>query len=187
MTNRKNWKICSRVGVQRIEQVWRFEINHQQLCLNLGNGKSVQSPCYHHLLLLRYLFRLLHPQKPLLTRGHRKTSSSYAILYLRESIDIASRDSSCCIMTNWLPYCKSLGEWNTSSIYILLIYSYSDLAIISNRDGKCIASIQIADTKLMSSDGVKHSLSIHDIWLWSHLRSYVSGEVCLVFFRKSSF
>ncbi|KAE9411159.1 hypothetical protein BT96DRAFT_982934 [Gymnopus androsaceus JB14] len=43
-------------------------------------------------------------------------------------------------------------------------------------DGKCFASIQIAETNLASSDGVKHSPSIHDVWLWTQLRSYAYGE-----------
>ncbi|KAJ4498276.1 hypothetical protein C8R41DRAFT_877942 [Lentinula lateritia] len=54
------------------------------------------------------------------------------------------------------------------------------LAILSNRDGKNFANVQIADTNLSSSDGVKHNHSIHDVWLWTHLRSYVTGENVLL-------
>ncbi|KAJ3890399.1 hypothetical protein GG344DRAFT_49579 [Lentinula edodes] len=54
------------------------------------------------------------------------------------------------------------------------------LAIFSNRDGKNFANVQIADTNLSSSDGVKHNHSIHDVWLWTHLRSYVTGENVLL-------
>ncbi|KAJ4468166.1 hypothetical protein J3R30DRAFT_3715082 [Lentinula aciculospora] len=50
------------------------------------------------------------------------------------------------------------------------------LAILSNQDGKLFTSVTIADTSLSSSGGVKHSQSMHDIWLWTHLRSYVVGE-----------
>ncbi|KAJ3814121.1 hypothetical protein F5876DRAFT_62555 [Lentinula aff. lateritia] len=54
------------------------------------------------------------------------------------------------------------------------------LAILSNRDGKTFANVQIADTNLSSSDGVKHNHSVHDVWLWTHLRSYVAGENVLL-------
>ncbi|KIK67043.1 hypothetical protein GYMLUDRAFT_216928 [Collybiopsis luxurians FD-317 M1] len=55
-----------------------------------------------------------------------------------------------------------------------------DLAIISNQDGKCFINIQVADTNLSWSDGVKHSPSVHDVWAWVHLRSYVAGERTLL-------
>ncbi|KAJ3733629.1 hypothetical protein DFJ43DRAFT_1117017 [Lentinula guzmanii] len=52
------------------------------------------------------------------------------------------------------------------------------LAILSNRDGKCFTHVQIANTNLSSS--VRHSQYMHDVWLWTHLRSYVAGENILL-------
>ncbi|KAF9071142.1 hypothetical protein BDP27DRAFT_554563 [Rhodocollybia butyracea] len=57
-----------------------------------------------------------------------------------------------------------------------LLSESGDVAILSTRDGKCFANVQIADINLLFSDGAKHSASMHDVWNWTHLRSYVAGE-----------
>ncbi|KAJ3759980.1 hypothetical protein EV360DRAFT_81604 [Lentinula raphanica] len=55
-----------------------------------------------------------------------------------------------------------------------------ELAILSNQDGKCFMNIQLAHTTISFSNGMKHSQSVHDVWLWKHLCSYVAGENILL-------